>query len=119
MAQVKVGTAALMHQARRLTRAVASDHLRRRPSAPPSTLLVAASMPCNGHVLSSRYEVFPRNAIPWDPQAGGDVDPTTWGTPEANFQGVCDFVTEFGKQRILIGTTFCCDWAGALWDGEW
>jgi hypothetical protein len=63
--------------------------------------------------------MFPRNAIPWDLQAGRDVDPRTWGTPEANFQGACDFGTKFGKQRIVIDTTFCGDWADALWDGEW
>ncbi|CAO2658729.1 Nn.00g064520.m01.CDS01 [Neocucurbitaria sp. VM-36] len=59
---------------------------------------------------------FPRNAIPVDLKSGDTVDPTKWGTPQASFQGSCDFDKRFGKQQIVLDTTFCGDWAGAVWD---
>ncbi|KAF1849916.1 glycoside hydrolase family 16 protein [Cucurbitaria berberidis CBS 394.84] len=59
---------------------------------------------------------FPRNAIPTDLDGSGTVDPAGWGTPQANFQGACDFDKMFGEQRIVLDTTFCGDWAGAVWD---
>ena len=59
---------------------------------------------------------FPRTAIPADLKAGSSVDPSKWGTPQATFQGACDFDKKFGNQRIVLDTTFCGDWAGAVWD---
>jgi hypothetical protein len=52
---------------------------------------------------------FPRNAIPTNLQ-----DPTTWGAPQANFQG-CDVQSHFSNLQLVFDTTFCGDWAGNVW----
>ncbi|KAH8730082.1 concanavalin A-like lectin/glucanase domain-containing protein [Phaeosphaeriaceae sp. PMI808] len=59
---------------------------------------------------------FPRALVPADLQAGGNVNPTRWGTADASFQGACNFDERFGAQRIVLDTTFCGDWGGAVWD---
>ena len=59
---------------------------------------------------------FPRNAIP-DDINNGSPDPSSWGTPQAAFQGNCDFGKSFTNQQIVFTNTFCGDWAGA--DDVW
>jgi len=57
---------------------------------------------------------FPRNSIPSD-LAANNPSPSTWGIPQANFQGACDFNQHFVDHQLVIDTTFCGDWAGAIW----
>jgi hypothetical protein len=44
----------------------------------------------------------------------GNPDPSSWGTPVANYAG-CDFAAKFKDLRIVFDTTFCGDWAGGVW----
>ncbi|KAJ4291122.1 hypothetical protein N0V90_010320 [Kalmusia sp. IMI 367209] len=47
------------------------------------------------------------------------LDPSTWGTPLAKFQGQgCDFTERFKNMRIIFDTTFCGEWAGKVWDDK-
>jgi len=54
-------------------------------------------------------------------QVPGDIlakEPNTlsWGTPLVTFTGGgCNFDTYFAHQNIVFDTTFCGDWAGAVW----
>lgn len=57
---------------------------------------------------------FPRNAIP-NGVNGTSPDPASWGTPDANFKGNCDFNKHVVNQQFVLDTTFCGDWAGAVW----
>jgi hypothetical protein len=58
---------------------------------------------------------FPRYSIPSD-ISSGNPDPSSWGTPLANFVGnSCDIGSHFMSQNIVFDTTFCGDWAGAVW----
>lgn len=57
---------------------------------------------------------FPRSAIPQD-IVTGTPDPSTWGTPSAQFAGDCDIDSHFQNMQIVINTTFCGAWAGAVW----
>ncbi|KAH8762684.1 beta-1,3-1,4-glucanase, partial [Hyaloscypha sp. PMI_1271] len=52
---------------------------------------------------------FPRNSIPSNLQ-----DPATWGAPQANFVG-CDVQAHFSNLQLVFDTTFCGDWASAVW----
>ncbi|KAG0648115.1 hypothetical protein D0Z07_5636 [Hyphodiscus hymeniophilus] len=65
---------------------------------------------------SSAIEVyfFPRNAIPGD-ISSGDPNPAGWGTPTASFSG-CDIDSHFMNHNIVFDTTFCGQWAGAVWE---
>ncbi len=60
---------------------------------------------------------FPRSGIPSD-IASGDPDPTTWGTPVASFSGGCEIDSFFNNLNIVFDTTFCGDWAGAVWTSD-
>lgn len=62
---------------------------------------------------------FPRNSIPADLAAGNAPDPSKWSTPQASFQGGCDIGRHFVNHQIVIDTTFCGDWAGAVWPADW
>lgn len=43
-------------------------------------------------------------------------DPSSWGTPDANFRGgSCDFTKSFVDLQIIFDTTFCGEWAGSVW----
>ena len=42
-------------------------------------------------------------------------DPSTWGTPMSNFQGSCNIDAHFMNHNMVFDTTFCGDWAGAVW----
>jgi hypothetical protein len=45
------------------------------------------------------------------------LDPFTFGTPLAKFQGSgCDFTERFKDLKIIFDTTFCGEWAGRVWD---
>ncbi|KAE9970478.1 hypothetical protein EG328_006206 [Venturia inaequalis] len=55
---------------------------------------------------------------PRDAQVGGAVNPDAWGQPVANWAG-CDFADFFRDLTIIINTSFCGAWAGAVWkDGS-
>lgn len=58
---------------------------------------------------------FPRDSIPAD-VLGDTPDPETWGKPAAKFEGACDIEKMFSAQKIIIDTTFCGQWAGAIWE---
>lgn len=47
------------------------------------------------------------------------VDPTTWGTPTAEFSSTdaCDLSAKFGPNRIVINLTFCGGFAGHTFPG--
>ncbi|EAW08208.1 glycoside hydrolase family 16 protein [Aspergillus clavatus NRRL 1] len=57
---------------------------------------------------------FPRTGIPAD-IAGGYPDPSSWGLPQARFAGDCNIDSHFSGLQIVFDTTFCGDWAGAVW----
>ncbi len=57
---------------------------------------------------------FPRTSIPADITAG-NPDPTTWGTPLANYAGNCNIDSHFQNMNIVFDTTFCGAWAGQVW----
>jgi hypothetical protein len=58
---------------------------------------------------------FPRGAIPEDVLTA-NPDPSSWGKPAARFAGACDVDKMFAEQQIVIDTTFCGVWAGAVWE---
>lgn len=61
---------------------------------------------------------FPRTAIPSD-VSGGSPDPSSWGTPVANFPSTdCSPYEFFYDHFSIFDTTLCGDWAGAssVWD---
>jgi hypothetical protein len=58
---------------------------------------------------------FPRSSIPSD-ITSGSPDPSTWGSPQAEFTGnSCDIDSHFVSHNIVFDTTFCGDWAGSVW----
>ncbi|KAH7329259.1 glycoside hydrolase family 16 protein [Stachybotrys elegans] len=59
---------------------------------------------------------FPRYAIPQDILRGDPV-PSTWGLATAKFYGgsTCDLDAHFMNHNLVFDTTFCGDWAGAVW----
>ncbi|KAK4550101.1 hypothetical protein LTR36_003068 [Oleoguttula mirabilis] len=57
---------------------------------------------------------FPRGSIPSD-ITNGSPEPSSWGTPVAQFQGGCDIANNFTNQQIVFDTTFCGSWAGDVW----
>jgi hypothetical protein len=59
---------------------------------------------------------FPRNAIPSD-ITSGNPSPSGWGTPVVTFNGGsgCNIDSFFANNQIVFDTTFCGDWAGAVW----
>lgn len=58
---------------------------------------------------------FPRESIPTD-ALGDNPDTSGWGKPAAKFAGACDIDKKFAEQQIIIDTTFCGQWAGAIWE---
>ena len=60
---------------------------------------------------------FPRGSIPSD--IASSPDPSSWGTPLAAFQSTtCEIDSIFKNQQIVFDTTFCGDWAGAVWSSD-
>ncbi|KAJ4348177.1 uncharacterized protein N0V89_009549 [Didymosphaeria variabile] len=63
---------------------------------------------------------LPRNSTTFasaSSNATQTLDPSTFGTPLAKFQGQgCDFQERFKNMRIIFDTTFCGDWAGKTWE---
>nr|POF07875.1 endo-1,3(4)-beta-glucanase [Quercus suber] len=47
--------------------------------------------------------------------SGSNPDPGNWGKPLAQYQGGCDIAEHFKGMQIVFDTTFCGDWAGAVW----
>ncbi|KAF3004276.1 hypothetical protein E8E13_008397 [Curvularia kusanoi] len=45
----------------------------------------------------------------------GNPDPSSWGTPIANFGPGCDYASKFKSLNIVFDITFCGDWAGGVW----
>ena len=60
---------------------------------------------------------FPRGSVPSD--LDSSPNPSAWGTPLAAFQSTsCDIDSTFQNHQIVFDTTFCGDWAGAVWSGD-
>src|SRR5579862_2142044 len=64
-----------------------------------------------GGVYATRWDsdgiqvwFFPRNEIPED-ITQGDPKPDTWGTPEGNFSGSCNFDSHFKNHWIVSHTS--------------
>ncbi|KAL3477302.1 concanavalin A-like lectin/glucanase domain-containing protein [Aspergillus californicus] len=57
---------------------------------------------------------FPRSSIP-ESLTAGTPDVSTFGTPMAHLQGSCNFQERFTHQKIILDTTFCGEWAGAVY----
>ncbi|KIA75989.1 Endo-1,3(4)-beta-glucanase xgeA [Aspergillus ustus] len=57
---------------------------------------------------------FPRASIPASITAGSP-DTSEFGTPMAHLQGSCDFQERFTHQKLILDTTFCGEWAGAVY----
>ncbi|EKD19659.1 uncharacterized protein L3040_001996 [Drepanopeziza brunnea f. sp. 'multigermtubi'] len=64
-----------------------------------------------------RIWFFPRNTIPAD-VLSGNPDPSSWGYPDADFQGNCDIDANFRNHQIVFDTTFCGDWAGGVFSSD-
>lgn len=60
---------------------------------------------------------FPRGSIPSDIDSGSP-DPSNWGTPAANHATSCDVATHFAQHNMVFDTTFCGDWAGAVFGSD-
>ena len=58
---------------------------------------------------------FPRNAIPADIASGNPEPGEAWGVPRGSFAGNFMMNDHFKDLRIVFDTTFCGDWAGAVW----
>ncbi|KAK4943663.1 hypothetical protein LTR10_016760 [Elasticomyces elasticus] len=59
---------------------------------------------------------FPRGSSP-DDIASSTPDPeANWGTPNSVFQGSFDMDDHFNNLSIIFDTTFCGQWAGAIWN---
>ena len=90
--------------------------------ASPSTLSYGTGFNANGGgVYATQWTTsaisiffFPRGSIPSD-ITNGAPNPTGWGKPVAQFQGACNIGSTFLDQQIVFDTTFCGDWAGAVW----
>ncbi|WWC66727.1 uncharacterized protein I206_100632 [Kwoniella pini CBS 10737] len=64
---------------------------------------------------------WPRDGHPpADVKTGpANIDPSKWGKPFANFPSThCDMKQHFGKHRIIINTSLCGDWAGAVYSRQ-
>ena len=65
---------------------------------------------------------WPRVAIPPDVTTGSGAsaqpDPSSWGLPMSHFElgAACD-PAHFAPQRMVLNTTLCGDWAGAVFVG--
>lgn len=64
-----------------------------------------------------RIWFFPRSSIPSDITAG-TPDPSTWGEPQANFQGDCNIDSHFSQNSIIFNIDFCGDLGNALWSTD-
>lgn len=70
---------------------------------------------------STRLWFFTRDQVPSSISEADDIigpDPTTFGTPEANFQGSCDIDSHFVNHQLVFDITFCGSWAGNTWAGS-
>ena len=64
---------------------------------------------------------FPRGSVPSDITAGTPSPSTeTWGAPASTFQGDSgvDLDQHFTDLNIVFDTTFCGQWAGAVWNSS-
>lgn len=60
---------------------------------------------------------FGRNSIPAS-ITDGTPDPSTFGTPSANFQGSCNIDSHFALHNIVFDNTFCGDYAGNTYGSD-
>ncbi|CAL8574500.1 hypothetical protein XPA_000458 [Xanthoria parietina] len=62
---------------------------------------------------------FPRDGIPGD-ISSANPNPATWGPATASFLGGdnCNIDRHFQNNNIVFDTSFCGDWAGAVWAQE-
>ena len=58
---------------------------------------------------------FPRDKIPADIASGNPVPSEAWGIPRGSFGGDYKVDDHFKDLKIVFDTTFCGDWAGAVW----
>ncbi|KAF2242098.1 glycoside hydrolase family 16 protein [Trematosphaeria pertusa] len=69
--------------------------------------------PRNSSTYASTFSSSSSNST----NATQTLDPSTFGTPLAKFQGSgCDFTQRFDSMKIIFNTAFCGDWAGEIWD---
>ncbi|QSZ31977.1 hypothetical protein DSL72_001546 [Monilinia vaccinii-corymbosi] len=64
-----------------------------------------------------RVYFFPAGSAPTDIH-GPNPDPSKWGTPVSNFEGSCDIDSHFRENKLVFDTTFCGDWAAAVWSSD-
>ncbi|KAB8293082.1 hypothetical protein EYC80_007441 [Monilinia laxa] len=64
-----------------------------------------------------RIYFFPAGSAPADIN-GPNPDPSKWGTPVSNFEGSCDIDSHFKENKLVFDTTFCGDWANAVWSSD-
>ncbi|KAA8566438.1 hypothetical protein EYC84_009001 [Monilinia fructicola] len=64
-----------------------------------------------------RVYFFPAGSAPSDVN-GPNPDPSKWGTPVSNFEGSCDIDGHFKDNKFVFDTTFCGDWANAVWSSD-
>ena len=59
---------------------------------------------------------FGHDSAPADIMAGQPTSSAAWGTPHASFETGGDMDSHFQNMQIIIDTTFCGSWAGAVWN---
>lgn len=66
-----------------------------------------------------RIWFFPAGSVPQDiTQGNPNPDISVWGEPVSNFEGSCTIDDHFKNHYIVFDTTFCGDWAGAVWAND-
>ncbi|KIW79960.1 hypothetical protein Z517_06575 [Fonsecaea pedrosoi CBS 271.37] len=59
---------------------------------------------------------FPRGTFPDDIVSSHPAPSENWGTPNSLFQGSFNIDDHFKNLQIVFDTTFCGQWAGAVWN---
>jgi hypothetical protein len=64
-----------------------------------------------------RVWFFPRSQVPAS-ILNGQPDPSSFGLPQANFEGECNFDGHFANHSIIFDTTFCGNLAGPMYASQ-